>query len=101
MNGSLEGFQVPTKSKPRRTYLITYSLADGIKFPSRQRFGEAVANDLNSDDPKDKVTYLAHALEIHANRGKHYHLSLKLISPLRWLFVRNALQILQYCIISM
>ena len=92
MNDSLEDFQVPAKSKPRRTYLITYSQADRTKFPSRQSFGEAVANEFNSGDPKGKVAYWVCALENHANGGEHYHLSLKLTGPRRWLTVRNALQ---------
>ena len=78
MNDSLEDFQVPTKSKPLRTYLVSYSQADRAKFPSRQCFGEAVVNESNSGDPKGKVAYWACALENHANGGEHYHLSLKL-----------------------
>ena len=31
------------KSKPRRSYLVTYSQADLQKFPTRESFGEAVA----------------------------------------------------------
>ena len=92
MNDSLEDFQVPTKLKPRRTYLVTHSQADQIKFPSRQSFGEAVANEFNSGDPKGKVAYWACALVNHAKGGEHYHLSLKLTGPRRWLSVRNALQ---------
>ena len=92
MNDSLEDFQVPTKSKPLRTYLVSYSQADRAKFPSRQCFGEAVVNESNSGDPKGKVAYWACALENHANGGEHYHLSLKLTNPRRWLSVRNVFQ---------
>ena len=92
MNGGLENFQVQTNSKPHRTYLVTYSQADRTKFLSRQSFGEAVKNEFNLGDPKGKVAYCSCALENHANGGEHYHLSLKLTGPLRWLSVRNALQ---------
>ena len=91
MNDSLEDFQVPTKSKPRKTYLVTYSQADRTNSPSRQSFGEALANEFNSGNPKGKVTYWACALENHANEGEHYHLSLNLTGPRRWLSLRNAL----------
>ena len=51
-----------------------------------------MANEFNSGDPKGKVAYWACALVNHAKGGEHYHLSLKLTGPRRWLSVRNALQ---------
>ena len=36
------------QSKSPRIQLLTYSQADQTKFPSRQSFGEAVANEFNS-----------------------------------------------------
>ena len=65
MNDSLEDFQVPTNSKSRRTYLLTYSQANRTKFPSEQSFGKAVANEFHSGDPKGKVAYWPCALENH------------------------------------
>ena len=77
MNDSLEDFQVPTKSKPRRTYLLSYSQADRTKFPSRQCFGEAVVNESNSGDPKGKVATGRAPYEIMQMEGNIiiYHLS--------------------------
>ena len=75
----------------RRTYLVTYSQADLVKFPSRQSFGEAVVNTFNSGSGKVKVEFWACSREDHKDGGKHYHLSLKLSAPKRWKGVKDKL----------
>ena len=72
-------------SKPRRTYLITYSQADTEIFPARESFSAAVVQAFTKSNCKAKPMHWACALENHANEGKHYHLALKLTAPKRWL----------------
>ncbi len=69
----------------RRVYLVTYSQADKLKFPSRQHFGKAVEEALNSGTSKVKATYWACCLENHQDGGEHFHVSIKLTGPKRWL----------------
>ena len=66
-----------------------YSQADQDKFPTRFSFGEAVENAVNSGYVKAKVEYWACALENHADGGEHFHLSLKLSGPRRWVAVKD------------
>ena len=49
----------------RRTYLVTYSQADLVKFPSRQSFGEAVEAAFNAGSGKVGVNYWACCKENH------------------------------------
>lgn len=77
--------------KMRRTYLITYSQANRELFPTRESFGRAIAEAFNSGSSKVKVDYWACALENHKNGGEHYHTSVKLTGPKRWLAVKHVL----------
>lgn len=68
----------------RRTYLITCSQVDKIKFPSRESFGNAVVGAFNNATGKVFVEYWACCLESHVKGGEHYHLCVKLSGPRRW-----------------
>ena len=75
----------------RRTYLITYSQADLRKFPTRQSFGQMIEQHFNAGRAKAKVSHWACCLEGHEDGGLHYHLSLKLTAPKKWLKIKNAI----------
>ena len=66
----------------RRTYLVTYSKADLVKFPTRQGFGEVITEGFNYGNGKVEVQYWACCLEQHENTsGQHYHVCVKLSGP--------------------
>ena len=71
----------------RRTYLVTYSQADLVKFPDRKSFGDAVCTQFNKGTVN--VLHWACSLEPHNNGGEHYHVSLKLSGPKRWKCVKD------------
>ena len=71
------------KSKPRRSYLVTYSQADLQKFPTRESF--------TSKRSKVVPLHWACCLEKHQNGGYHYHLALKLSGTKRWLMKQRNL----------
>ena len=73
----------------RRTYLVTYSQADLATFPTRDSFGCMIEEYFNSGNGKAKVTHWACCLEEHENEGLHYHVSLKLSAPKKWLNVKK------------
>ena len=75
----------------RRTYLVTYSQADLVKFPSRQSFGEAVEAAFNAGSGKVGVNYWACCKENHEMARQHYHVSIKLSGPKRWNPVKRVL----------
>ena len=77
--------------KMRRTYLVTYSQADRSKFATRESFGDAVATAFNSGSGKVSADYWACSLEEHENGGEHYHVSVKLTGPQRWIAVKRRL----------
>ncbi len=80
------------KSKPRRSYLVTYSQADLQKFPTRESFGEAVAAAFTSKRSKVVPLHWACCLEKHQNGGYHYHLALKLSGTKRWLEAKKFIE---------
>ena len=71
----------------RRTYLVTYSQADLVKFPDRKSFGDAVCMAFNKGTVN--VLHWACSLEPHKTAGQHYHVSLKLSGPKRWKSVKE------------
>ena len=75
----------------RRQYLITYSQADAEKFPTRQSFGEMVADEFNSGKSKVKVQHWACCKEPHAEKGFHYHCALKLSGTKKWASVKASI----------
>lgn len=80
------------KSKPRRSYLVTYSQAHLQKFPTRESFGEAVAAAFTSKRSKVVPLHWACCLEKHENGGYHYHLALKLSGAKRWLEAKKFIE---------
>ena len=68
----------------RRTYLVTYSQADLVRFLSRQSFGEAVEAAFNAESKKVDVNYWACCKENHEMADQHYHVSIKLSEPKQW-----------------
>ena len=81
--------QMDNSRLPRRTYLITYSQADLLKFHSREEFGKCIKNHFNKGSGKVKVQHWACSLEKHQNGRNHYHIVLKLTGPKRWKSVKE------------
>jgi len=75
----------------RKTYLITYSQANRILFPTRESFGQKIAVLFEKGDSKVKVVQWACCLENHQNGGDHYHMAIKLSAAKRWKSVKDAL----------
>ena len=75
--------QMDNSRLPRRTYLITYSQADLLKFPSRKQYGKCIKTHFNKGSGKVKVQHWACSLEKHQNGRNHYHVALKLTGPKR------------------
>ena len=67
---------------PSRTYLITYSQGDRLKFPSQQEFGKCIKTHFNKGSEKIKVQNWACSLEKH--QSVYYHVALKLTGSKRW-----------------
>ena len=78
------------KNRMRRTFLITYSCADLELFPTWESFGLTIAEAFDSGTTKAKVVYWLSALENHEDGRKHYHVTLKLSGPKRWLLLKCA-----------
>ena len=92
MSGSdSEDFQTPKSYTNRRQYLVTYSKADLIKFPTRKSFCDALISCFNATG-KVVAEYWACCLEEHENTsGYHYHASVRLSGPKRWNPVKKRL----------
>lgn len=89
----MDDFQKNRIANPRngrRTYLVTYSQADLKKFPTRQSFGEMLGAKFNASPGKARVSHWACCLEEHLE-DFHYHVSLKLTAPKKWLMVKNTI----------
>ena len=93
--GGMESLEMQTQ---RIVYLITYSRADIVKFPTRQRFGEAVVEAWNSC--KIPVLQWVVSIEAHPNTESygsdemnqyHFHMAVKLQKRGRWLQVKKYL----------
>ena len=82
-------FKCVKKKGPRRTYLVTYSQVNKETFPTRESFGQAVTEAFNTGSGKVAVDYWASCLENHASGGEHFHVSIKLTGPKRWISVKN------------
>ena len=61
----------------RKTYFVTYSQANRILFPTRESFGQSVANAFNKGSSKVKVFHWACCLKSHQNGGDHDNCSVK------------------------
>ena len=74
----------------RRVYLLTYSCADLIKFPSRESFADAVVTSFTKSGIN--LTHWACCLEDHANKtSKHYHFAAAMAKVHRWNPIRRNL----------
>ena len=74
----------------RQVYLVTYSQADTIKFPTRESFADAVVSSFRA--PSARVLHWCCSKEPHKSSGVHYHLCLKLNKSHRWLPAKNYLK---------
>ena len=83
MSCSVDNQDFQSQKSNRRTYLVTYSQADLLKFPLRQSLGEAVEAAFNTGSGKVGVNYWACCKENHETAGQHYHVSVKLSGPKR------------------
>ena len=83
--------QMDNSRLPRRTYLIKYSQAALLKFPSRKQFGKHIKTHFNKGSGKVKVQHWACSLEKHQNGGNYYHVALKLTGPKRWKSVKESI----------
>ena len=77
--------QITNSCNARRTYLVNYSQADLKKFPTHESFGAMLEAKFNDARGKARVSYWACCLEEHQEGGFHYHVSLKLSAPKKWL----------------
>ena len=75
----------------RKTYLVTYSQANRLLFPTRESFGQKVAGTFDNGASQVKVVHWACCLESHQNGGDHYHVALKLSGSKRWKGVKASL----------
>ena len=92
MNGSdTEDFQTAKLYTNKRQYLVTYSKADLVKFPTRRSFCDALISCFNATGIF-VAEYWACCLEEHEHAsGYHYHASVRLSGPKRWGPVRKRL----------
>ena len=67
----------------RSVYLITYSQADKAVFPTQEDFALGVEKSFSTG--KAKVVQWCCSEEEHRNKGKHYHIVVKLTQNQRWL----------------
>lgn len=74
----------------RQVYLVTYSQADTIRFPTRESFAAAVVASFRA--PSASVLHWCCSKESHKSSGIHYHLCLKLNKSHRWLPAKNCLK---------
>eukprot|EP00111_Clytia_hemisphaerica_P005053 TCONS_00014537-protein len=68
----------------RSVYLVTYSRADLVKFPTRKSFGDAVSKAFRDAPGKVVPVYWAVCQEAHEDGAAHYHASILLTKPRRW-----------------
>lgn len=68
----------------RRVYLITYSQADLVKFPTRRSFADAVLVSFSGVPPSIQQ-WCCSQEEHQSSGGKHYHMAIKFNRNQRWL----------------
>ena len=67
----------------RKVYLITYSQADLIKFPTRRSFADAVIASFSGVSAT--IEQWCCSQEEHKASGKHYHMAIKFNKNQRWI----------------
>ena len=75
-------------NNPRRTYLITYSKAIKLLFPTRESFARKCEEAFGGGKC---VSFYACAEEAHVDGSPHYHVSFKLTKPQRWAGAKKVL----------
>jgi len=73
----------------RRTFLLTYSQADLLKFPDCESFTKIVLEALENCKSSTTVKEWACCQELHADGGSHYHMAINLSAPRRWNTIKN------------
>ena len=71
--------------RARTVYLVTYSQADIEKVENRKVFADIVTGAFNQNK------YWCCAKERHRERGRHYHLALKLRGVYSWKQVKESI----------
>ena len=71
--------------------MITYDRTDLTKFPSRQEFGNAVADAFNFGASSARIEYWACCFEKHTEGANHHHACVKLSATKGWLSGKNYL----------
>ena len=71
--------------------MITYDHTDLTKFPSRQEFGNAVADAFNFGASSARIEYWACCFEKHTEGANHHHACVKLSAAKGWLSGKNYL----------
>ena len=71
---------------------MTRSHVDLNTFPTWESFGQCVAGAFITRDSKVTVQHLARYKESCQDGGPHYHMSIKLSDPKRWLSVKNSVE---------
>ena len=91
MEESPESREISTRSV-RKVYLITYCQADLERFPSREAFANTVLAAFSATKSgMSDVLHWVCSQGTHSSGGRHYHMSVKLSHPRRWLRVRHYL----------
>ena len=75
-------------NNPRRTYLITYSKANKLLFPTRESFARKCEEAFGGGKC---VSFYACAEEAHVDGSPHYHVRFKLTKPQRWAGAKKVL----------
>ena len=86
-------------SRPKRAFLVTYSQCDRRIFPTRESFATVVVEQLGAT-ASAKPLFWACCLEDHKDAGQHYHLSVKLSAPKRWLAVKRTIEDRYGCVLN-
>lgn len=74
----------------RQVYLVTYSQADTVKFPTRASFAKAVVESFSQRCAT--VMHWCCCQEEHKKSGVHYHICVKLDRTQRWMSSKKFLK---------
>ena len=77
--------------RARTVYLVTYSQADIEKVENRKVFADIVTGAFNQNKLFNFAEYWCCAKERHRERGRHYHLLLKLRGVYSWKQVKESI----------
>lgn len=86
-------------AQPKRAFLVTYSQCDRRIFPTRESFATVVVEQLGAT-ASAKPLFWACCLEDHEKNGQHYHLSVKMSAPKRWLAVKRTIEDRYGCVLN-